>query len=147
MRELEFKTALHTLLTGWPALQAATNNTTWGLQAESEQLLEENVHVGDVRAVREYHQLSRTPHFVETIVARVVVQVMWEGDNQRATEERAWALAYEIDNALADDRTLGDAFIGHPRPPFVSSTDQANFVAGDRWVATVTVEVTTDART
>lgn len=141
MRELAVKTALYGTLSAWPAFSGA--NTTWGLASETDDLRTENIHVSNARSESDWSALGRG-HRHEQVTVEVVVQVIREGDDQRATEERMWALAAEVENALAADPTLGGVVRGHPRPASVTSLKQNNSIAGDRWVSDVTLEVTAD---
>lgn len=101
------KAGLLALLAARPAL--STVQRSWGHPGE---LIEkESVLLLGVQSSEQPAQLGQLARD-ETYSLTVAVCVHQDGDDAQAVEQRAWALAAEVEAAVHDDRTLSGALTG-----------------------------------
>ena len=130
------KVNLKALLTAWTWPDGAPT-VVWGSPSEGEDITQDAIYFGDTEITDEHRVLGGT-RTDETYRLRVVIDVRRYGDDEQATEKRAWDLHDQIVVLLAANRTLGGAINrttdytvrqGNPLP----STKQ--------WRAIITIDV------
>lgn len=101
------KVALKALLEAhtWPV---GSPRIAWGQPTESEDTANtwEILYLADVEVADDFVTLGAT-RLDETFNLRVVIDIRRYGDDEQATEQRAWALRDEIVGLLRTDPTLG----------------------------------------
>lgn len=111
---------------------------------------EENVYVCDViKGHREPKTLVagyalRTHQVEEVYLVQVDIEVLRRGTDSEGTEERAWAIASQLETALAADVTLGN--LDNVQTVFVAECDQASEGGTDGWACTITLGIAVTAR-
>lgn len=106
----------------------------------------ESVYLGGVRGSHDYPvvRAGRKPR-QETYTIDVWIEALRDGTTSQEAEERAWVLFGELEDAIADDPTLGLAIVGWARV-----ADWDDFLAWDLqrqgWSARIRAGVTIEAR-
>jgi hypothetical protein len=96
----------------------------------------EAIWMGDVEQTEEWPGLG--PRRDEEYRIGVVIRVFQYGDDEQATETRAWALRDEVVQAVATDATLKSLLnLGAE----VERTEQRNMPAEKAWLAELTLTV------
>jgi hypothetical protein len=78
----------------------------WSAPADGDQYTRDMVWLGDVDQTEVYRAIGQERKD-EDYTLEVVVQAYLEGDDPRATEERAWELRAAVAAAIRADLTLG----------------------------------------
>lgn len=89
----------------WPVSAPAIG---WGSPTEEEDVTMDSVYLGETEITDEFRILGAT-RTDEEYRLRIVVDVRRYGDDEQATEQRAWALHDEILTLLRANMTLGGA--------------------------------------
>ena len=137
------KAAILAALAARPAL--ANVQRTWGGPTEEADVRYEMIHLGPARGAGEWRTLGAGKrHESYTIEVRVIV--MKHGDDERATEERAFALLDEVSSALTADRFLanGGADLLYT-PAAIESWEQTNTPMPEQWGAQIVAQVRCEA--
>lgn len=129
------------------AIQARTALTTAGVLIERGlpvKLPSENerIYVNNARDIeREWADLG-AQRLEESYTIEVVVECYKAGDYQTETEDRLWALVYEVELAVRSDLTLaGTVRIARP-----DGSQEDTFATDDGWVARTITRVACEAR-
>lgn len=137
------KARILTALAARPAL--ASVQRTWGSPVEDEDTAGEMIFLGRVRGAGEWRTLGAGKrHESYTVELRVVV--LQYGDDEQATEERAFALLDEVSAALAANWFLaaGGTQLLY-KPAAIESWEQANTPTPDQWGAQIIAQVRCEA--
>ncbi len=129
------KAAILAALATRPALDAVTR--TWGGPTEIEDAAEEHIYLGQVKVVGEWRTLGAgVRHESYTVALRVMV--LRYGDDEQATEERAWDLLDEVSAALTADRFLGGLLY---QPAALEEITQDNAPMPKQWAARIDAQI------
>jgi hypothetical protein len=137
------KTAILAALAARVALADVTR--TWGGPTENEDLTEEMIHLGRVRGTGMWKTLGAGKrHESYTVELRVVV--LKYGDDEQATEERAFALLDEVSAALNADKFLanGGSQLLYT-PAAIESWEQMNTPTPEQWGAQIVAQIRCEA--
>lgn len=138
------KAAILAAIAARPAL--ATVKQSWGGPTQTEDVAEEHIYLG--RAARDggrpdpLGDLKRN----ESYLVAVHIMVLKHGDDEQATELRAFALLDEVSAALVADPFLAN---GGTRllylPAKIESWEQTNVPTPDQWGAQIVAQVRCEA--
>jgi len=130
------KAALKTLLEGW-AWTGGVPVIMWGPPTESEDIPPglELIYFGDADASERDQTLGGTAS-KEFYNLRVVIDVRKEGDEEQATETRAWALYGHVTTLLDQNRTLSGTLVALQDRTF----RQTNNFEPAKWWTRITIE-------
>jgi hypothetical protein len=136
------KANLKTLMEAWP-WPASAPIVRWGEPTKAEDLTGDNLEFlffGET-TVTYTKRGARGTNDGETYPLRVVIDVREYGDDEQATEERAWALSDELKALLNENRTLGGV-ISHWSD---FTARQVNVPATETWRTQIVVDVSVQA--
>lgn len=136
------KAAILALLAARPAL--ASVDRRWGGPTEEEDVSEEMIWLGDV--VQEgFWRVLGGGYRHERYTIGLAVAVRKYGDDEQATELRAWVLLDEVAAALNTDPWLGGLL--EREPVAIESARQQNMLAGtQQWGALIVGQIRCEAR-
>lgn len=137
------KAAILAAIAGRAAL--STVQQTWGSPTENEDMAEEMIFLGPVRGTGEWRTLGAgNRHESYTVELRVVV--LKYGDDEQATEERAFALLDEVSAALYADKFLANGGTNLLyTPAAVESWEQTNTPMTEQWGAQIIAQIRCEA--
>ncbi len=137
------KARILALIAARPNLSAIT--PTWGGPTEAEDLAEEMIYLGRTLGTEEWRTLGAGNRHESYLIA-VHVVVLKYGDDEQATEERAFALLDEISAALAADKFLaaGGTQLLYT-PAAIESWEQTNTPTPDQWGAQIVAQIRCEA--
>lgn len=99
------KEQLIALLGGWPALTGVV--VSWGSPTTPEDIQGEHIWLGNVIVDQDWHSLGGAQgRREERYDLEVVGRVIREGGDEKATEDRLWAIVGEVATALRSDPGL-----------------------------------------
>ena len=125
------------------ALAGESVDISWAAPSDDEDYTDEMVWLGDVDYEDSFKVLG-AQRIDEEYTIPVSIQVVREGDNPQATEERWWALRALCVNALRDDLTLGgvvNQWVGS-----FPSNNETRPAGPKQWLSRGTVSLTCRAR-
>lgn len=129
------KTRILALVAARPALSAV--RVAWGGPTENEDINGEMIHLGEVNVAGEWRTLGAgVRHETYTIGLHVVV--FQYGDDEAATEQRAFVLLNEVSAALTSNKVLNDGtndLLTHPAA--IQNARQTNVPMVDQWGARI----------
>lgn len=137
------KVAILAAIAARPALAGITPR--WGGPTENEDLAEEMVYLGRTVGTGQWRTLGAGNRHESYLIA-VHVIVLKYGDDEQATEERAFALLNEVSAALYADKFLAN---GGPNllytPAAIESWEQTNTPTPEQWGAQIVAQVRCEA--
>jgi hypothetical protein len=133
------KAAILAAIAARPALAAITPG--WGGPTEESDVTEEMIYLGRVRGDGEWRTLGAGNRH-ESYAVELRVVVMKYGDDEQATEERAFALLDEVSAALYADKFLGGLLY---TPAAIESWEQTNNPAPEQWNAQIVAQIRCEA--
>lgn len=137
----EAKARIIALLQARPGLAGV--QVTWGSPTEDEDIRREMIYLGATEIDGEWRTLGGQWRHESYSIA-LTVHVAQYGDNEQATEERAFALLDEVSGALASDSWLGGLLEGAPAA--LERITQTNTPGPQQWAAQVSAQVRCEAR-
>lgn len=133
------KAALLALLQARPGLQGV--QVEWAHPGRN--IEDESLFFGTTQVPEEPATLGPNRKRNENFTLELVVSVLERGDEAQATEERAWALVAEIENAVRGNDTLGLSQI--IKAEIVHKAER-NYAGAPERVAEIVVQVKCQAR-
>jgi hypothetical protein len=130
------------ILTALAARGALANVTrSWGGPTESEDLKAEMIHLGKTVGAGEWRTLGAGTRHESYTVALHVVVLQW-GDDEQATETRAFALLDEVSAALTADKFLaaGGTQLLYT-PAAIESWEHTNVPMPKQWGAQIVAQI------
>lgn len=110
---------------------------TWGGPTEGQDVAPEHIYLGKVTGAGEWRTLGAgNRHESYTVAVHVVV--LKYGDDEQATEQRAFALLDEVSAALYADKFLGGLLY---LPAAIESWEQDNTPMPEQWGARINAQV------
>lgn len=128
------KAALITIFTA--ATDLAGVDISWGSPTSEDDFKPEMVYLGKAEQEQEDRGFQSA---TEDYTIEVVALVRQYGDDERATEERLWAIRAAIDEAIRADSTLGGVL--NETGARVERTRQDNTPLADGWFSRVRLDV------
>lgn len=137
------KSAILAAIAARPALTAIT--PTWGGPTEADDLAEEMIHLGRTIGEGEWRTLG-APNRHESYLIAVHIIVLKYGDDEQATEERAFELLDEVSAALYADKFLANGATNLLyTPAAIESWEQTNTPTPEQWGAQIVAQVRCEA--
>jgi hypothetical protein len=134
------KSNLKALLEAWP-WPDSTPEVRWGQPGTDDYGTNlEFVYFGETTLTRTKRGLQGSNHG-ETYPLRVVIDVRTYGDDEQATEERAWLMCDQVEALLESNRTFGG--VASHWSDFTAR--QVNVPAPESWRTQIVVDVSVQA--
>jgi hypothetical protein len=133
------KAAILAAIAARPALSGVT--ATWGGPTESEDVHEEMIYLGKVVGTGEWRTLGAGIRH-ESYTVALHVLVLRYGDDEQATEDRAFVLLNEVSAALYADKFLGGLLY---TPAAIESWEQDNDPMPKQWAARINAQIRCEA--